>query len=61
MRYTPLCRNGILWSAKWEVRVDRSDRIAVKNTDQWVQPERSVQLVAPVSYTHLTLPTICSV
>eukprot|EP00969_Alexandrium_andersonii_P283311 12524462-Alexandrium_andersonii.AAC.1 len=46
MRYRPLCRDGILWSAKWEVWVDRSDRIVVHNTGQWIQPGRSVRLVA---------------
>eukprot|EP00969_Alexandrium_andersonii_P069014 3044160-Alexandrium_andersonii.AAC.1 len=33
IRYTPLCRDGILWAAKWEVRVDHPDRIVVKHTD----------------------------
>merc|ERR1712151_194546 len=45
MRLVPLCRDGIFWGALWEVRVDRTDRIPVSNTDQWVQPERSVRLV----------------
>ena len=45
-RFVPLCRDGVVWSAKWELRVDRADRVAVKKTDQWVQPERSVQLAA---------------
>eukprot|EP00969_Alexandrium_andersonii_P178147 7877278-Alexandrium_andersonii.AAC.1 len=44
VRYTPVCRDGILWSAKWEVRADRSGRIVVHNTDQWIQPERSARL-----------------
>jgi len=46
MRFVPLCRDGIFWSARWEVRVDRSDRVVAKGTDQWVQEERSVRLVA---------------
>jgi len=46
MRLVPLCRDGVFWGALWEVRVDRSDRIAVTKTDQWVQRERSIRLAA---------------
>ena len=45
-RFVPLFQDGVFWCAQWEVRVDRSDRVPVKDTDQWVQEERSVQLVA---------------
>lgn len=44
MRFVPLCQNNVFWAAKWEVRVDRSDRVMVsKPTDQWVQKERSIR------------------
>lgn len=47
-RFVPLCKDGVCWAAKWELRVDRSDRVPVGNygTDQWVQEERSVRLAA---------------
>lgn len=45
-RCVPLFRDGVFWCAKWELRVDRSDRIPVKRVDQWVQHERSVHLAA---------------
>merc|ERR1712048_434919 len=45
-RFVHLCQDGVFWCAKWEVRVDRSDRVPVRNTDQWVQEERSVRLAA---------------
>ena len=45
-RFVPLCRDGVFWAALWEVMVDRSDRVAVSGTDQWVQRERSVRLKA---------------
>ena len=48
MRFVQLCGDSIFWAAIWEVRVKRADRIdrAAWNTDQWVQPARSVRLVA---------------
>ena len=48
VRFVPLFRDGVVWIAMWELRVDRADRVAVssKKTDQWVQPERSVRLAA---------------
>ena len=45
-RFVELFQDGVFWCAKWEVRVDRSDRIVVEHTDQWVQEERSVRLAA---------------
>ena len=45
-RFVPLCSDGIFWAAKWELQVDRSDRVPAGKTDQWVQEERSVRLVA---------------
>ena len=46
--FVPLCKDGVFWGAKWELQVDRSDRVlaAKLRTDQWVQRERSVRLVA---------------
>merc|ERR1719166_212370 len=48
IRWVPLCRDGVFWCTHWELRVDRSDRVGMAKfkTDQWVQPERSVQLAA---------------
>eukprot|EP00928_Gymnodinium_smaydae_P079890 TRINITY_DN63721_c0_g1_i1.p1 TRINITY_DN63721_c0_g1~~TRINITY_DN63721_c0_g1_i1.p1 ORF type:complete len:508 (+),score=44.97 TRINITY_DN63721_c0_g1_i1:42-1526(+) len=43
-RFVPLFQDGVFWAALWEVMVDRSDRVAVSGTDQWVQQERSVRL-----------------
>ena len=46
-RFTPLCGNGVFWAAKWELRVDREDRVKVpRKTDQWVQRARGVRLAA---------------
>ena len=44
IRFEPLCGDGVLWAAKWEVRVNRSDGIGCG--DQWVIPARSVRLAA---------------
>ena len=47
MRWIPLCKDGIFWASKWEVRVDREQALDKgKKTDQWVQPESSVRLVS---------------
>jgi hypothetical protein len=45
-RFTTLCQDGMFWAAVWEVRVNRSEREANEDTDQWVQREGSVELVA---------------
>ena len=45
-RFTPLCGDGVFWSAVWEVRVNRSEKVRKKKTDQWIQREGSVELVA---------------
>ena len=48
-RFVPLFQDGVFWSVKLEVRVDRCDRIpisALGKTDQWVQKDRSVVLAA---------------
>ena len=29
MRYTPFLRDGVFWAARWEARVDRSDRVVI--------------------------------
>lgn len=47
MRYVDVCRDGVFWAVKWEVRVDLSSRVPVKSryqTDQWVQQTGSVRL-----------------
>lgn len=47
VRWVPLFSDGIFWAVKWELRVDRSDRVPPgPGTDQWVQEERSVRLAA---------------
>ena len=45
-RFVPLCKGtGVFWAAKWEVRVNRKDRVKVRQkTDQWVQRARAVKL-----------------
>ena len=45
-RYVPLFRDGTFWSVTWELRVDRSRRVSVKRSDQWAQPEDTVEMVA---------------
>ena len=46
-RWIDLFHDGILWSAKLELLVDRSHDIPErgKNTDQWAQPECSTRSV----------------
>ena len=48
--YSPkvdLCGSGVFWSAMFETRVNREDKVRVpRRTDQWVQRARSVKLVA---------------
>ena len=47
IRFVPLCGDGIFWAVKWEVLVDRSQRVKPpRKTDQWVQRGCSVRLVA---------------
>ena len=46
IRFVPLFGDGVFWAAKWEVCIDRADRVPKPGTDQWVQQERSVHLVA---------------
>jgi len=46
LRYCALCDDGVFWAAKWELRVDRSDCVVKRDTDQWIQPQRSVRLAA---------------
>ena len=45
-RFVPLCKDGVFWRAKWEVRANREERVSKKNTDQWIQQSDSVRLVA---------------
>jgi len=47
-RFVPLLDDTVVWGPLWEVRVDK-DRVVPrrgKKTDQWVQQEGSVELVA---------------
>ena len=47
IRFVPLCGDGVFWAAKWEVVVNRDDRVkVVRRTDQWVQPAEGVRLMA---------------
>ena len=46
MRFSPLFRDGVVWGATWEVCIDRSDRVCVRNTDQWAQRGCSAWLAA---------------
>ena len=48
IRFVPLFRDGVYWAAKWQLQVDRSDRVPCsrKSKDQWVNHERSVRLQA---------------
>lgn len=47
LRFVPIFNDGIFWAAKFEVLANREDRMKVRRrTDQWVQPARSVQIVA---------------
>ena len=45
--FSPIFGDGCLWSAKFEVHVDRADKVVPRQrTDQWVQRSRSVRIVA---------------
>ena len=45
-RVTPLCDNGLMWLAKWDVKVDKSQQVRNTTNEQLVQAPGSVQLVA---------------
>ena len=47
-RFVSLTQSGIFWSATWELRVDRSDRVPLSKSsrDQWAQTEKSCRLAA---------------
>ena len=46
-RFMPLCNDGVFWSCKWELKVDRSKKqIPRSNTEQWIQKPGSTRLVA---------------
>eukprot|EP00969_Alexandrium_andersonii_P157549 6963509-Alexandrium_andersonii.AAC.1 len=51
-----MCIRDRLHNARRVARCDRMRRITVATIAAWARNELS-----PVSYTHLTLPTICSV
>ena len=45
--FCPLFGDGVFWAAKWELHVDRADKVVPRGkTDQWIQRSRSVRLVA---------------
>merc|ERR1712137_534984 len=47
VRFVPLFKDGTFWASKWEVRVNRDERVIVpRKTDQWVQSASSVRLIA---------------
>jgi len=43
---TPLCGNGVWWSAVWETKIDYADRRQTFHPEQLCIPARSVHLVA---------------
>lgn len=45
-RFTPLCDNGVMWSTKGDVKVDKSQQVRNTTNEQWVQAPGSVRLVA---------------
>ena len=45
-RFVPLMSDGVFWAIKWEVRANRQDFVANPGSDQWIQPERAIQLAA---------------
>ena len=46
-RFVPLGDDGVLWAHKWEVLVNRADRVKPPHaTDQWIQRARTTHLVA---------------
>merc|ERR1712087_918323 len=38
--------DGVFWAAKWEVKVNRMEKVPKKSTDQWIQRTGSVRLKA---------------
>ena len=38
--------DGVFWAIEWEVRANRQDFVANPGSDQWIQPERAIQLAA---------------
>ena len=46
-RFVPLCNDGVWWCVKFEVLVDREMKVVPRSdTDQWIQQENSVFIVA---------------
>ena len=46
-RFMPLCKDGVFWCCKWELKVDRSRKQDPKSdTEQWIQKPGSTRLVA---------------
>lgn len=46
VRWVHLHDDGVFWAAKWELRVDREQKVHLKHKDQWCQNEAGVQLAA---------------
>ena len=44
--FTPLCNDGVMWAASWEVKVDRSQEISKKGNGEWIQAPGSVRMFA---------------
>ena len=44
-RHVALCNDGVFWSAKWELRVDRTKK-RQDRSDQWLQRPEGVRLAA---------------
>ena len=56
-----LTRDEARWIAVSAARLDRRPFRRRANADDVLDMVRYLRIVQPVSYTHLTLPTICSV
>ena len=59
MTFDSLCFQALAWTADGEL--DPVDKLVLlNNLIRQATPSEQIELI-PVSYTHLTLPTICSV
>ena len=54
-----LFSTAAVWAHK--IPIDRSEKIAGRQIQSIIQQFTNERGLLPVSYTHLTLPTICSV
>lgn len=44
--FVNLNSDGVLWGCKWELRVDREQRVSIKHKDMWCQREEGIRLAA---------------